>query len=90
MGNFQDRGIGYDLVPKKQDINVQGPFPPAPFPAPFPPVRGLDMVNQGQKFPGGSCKEAGNRGIEEPGLILHVEGFGFNNGRRPQTFEDPA
>jgi hypothetical protein len=90
MGYLQPGRIGNDQTAKEENVDVQSPFPPAPFPAPVPSIRSLNTMNGLQEFPGGEIPKAGNSGIEKPGLIQHIERLGFDDCRRLHVPQNPA
>jgi hypothetical protein len=48
MGNFQFRGLGQDMAAEKEDVDIQGTFPPAAFLLPVPAEPGFDAVDMFQ------------------------------------------
>jgi hypothetical protein len=83
MGDFQIRGLGQDETAKKENVNIQGTFPPAAFRFPIPAEPGFDAVNNTQQFPGPTPVTAPQGGIEKPVLIRNIEGGGFKKRSDP-------
>jgi hypothetical protein len=83
MGNFQIRGIGQDEIAEKEDVNIQGAFPPAALLFPIPAKLGFDPVDKIQQFPGLPRIPPPQGGIEEPVLIRNMERGGFKKRSDP-------
>jgi hypothetical protein len=80
MGDFQVWRLGNEEIAKKEDINIQGPFSPTPFPASVPAQGSLQGMNGLQQVPGPCGIIPGHCGIQEALLIQHVQRFGLKQG----------
>jgi hypothetical protein len=83
MGNFQFRGLGQNKAAEKENIDVQGTFPPAAFLFPIPAEPGFDAVDMFQQFPGLSPVTAPEGGIKKSALIRYLEGIGLKKRSDP-------
>jgi hypothetical protein len=83
MGYFQQRRLSpaqgrqiHHPVAKKENINVQGPLPPALFVRAIPAMGLLDTVKGLQKGRRFTITETREGGIDEGRLIGHMKGIG--------------
>jgi hypothetical protein len=74
MGNFKIM-FPYKEAAEKKYIDIERPFPPAPFAAPIAAVTGLYSPYITEQFTGTAAVKAGNGGIEKGRLIRNMKRF---------------